>query len=79
MSTQPDRYAGITQALRILALISGRPHTREELAEDLGVHERTVRRLIEAIRAGGVDVVQRRSDGPISPLVYSVKRIVAKA
>lgn len=71
MSAPHDRYAGVTQAIRLVGLLRLTPRTRAELAARLGVHERTIRRLIDALRAGGVQIDQARV--PPSPaLVYRV-------
>lgn len=56
----PDRYAGVALAVRLIALIRRKAKSRAELAESLGVHERTIRRLIEALRAGGIQIDQAR-------------------
>jgi predicted DNA-binding transcriptional regulator YafY len=57
----PDRYAGVALAVRLMALIRHQPKSRAELAATLSVHERTIRRLIDALRAGGITIDQART------------------
>lgn len=68
----PDRYAGVALAVRLVALIRRKAKSRHALAVALGVHERTVRRLIEALRAGGIRIDQARIP-PSTTLVYRVR------
>ena len=69
----PDRYAGVAMAVRLVALIRDRGLTLRELAERLDVCERTVRRLIDALRAGGIEIQQARGGSEASRLVYRVR------
>lgn len=77
VSAPPDRYAGIVQALTLARLLTTAPwQTRAELAAALGVHERTIRRIIEALRAAGLAVEQRErgtSEWP-TPMEYRLSR-----
>lgn len=68
----PDRYAGVALAMRLVALIRRQARSRAELAEALGVHERTIRRLIEALRSGGIRISQARIP-PSRELRYRVR------
>ena len=63
----------IRHALALCRLITDRPQTRAELAYDLSIHERTVRRLIDALRDSGADITQaRRSEnGPMEYRLWS--------
>ena len=56
----PNRYAGVALAVRLLALITRRAQSLAELAAALGVGQRTIRRLIDALRAGGIRIDQAR-------------------
>lgn len=69
-----DRYDSIGQALTICRALSKERLTRAELAARLDVHERTIRRLIDALRAAGVDVRQTRRGGLSGPMEYSVPK-----
>lgn len=58
-----DRYLYISQALAIYRDIRRRRRTIEELSAALEIHPQTVRRLIEALRASGIDVTATRRQG----------------
>lgn len=68
----PDRYAGVALAVRLVALIRRKARSRAELADLLNVHERTIRRLIEALRAGGITINQARIP-PSKTLFYRAR------
>lgn len=54
-----DRYSVIPVAFRLLDLTSRSWLTRSELAEMLDCHERTVRRILNALRSAGLTIHQR--------------------
>ena len=54
-----DRYSVIPVAFRLLELTSRSWLTRAELGEALDCHERTVRRILDALRTAGVAIHQR--------------------
>ena len=55
-----DRYSVIPVAFRLLDLTSRSWLTRAELGEALDCHERTVRRILDALKTAGVVIHQRR-------------------
>ena len=54
-----DRYSVIPVAFRLLDLTARSWLTRAELGEALDCHERTVRRILDALRTAGVTIDQR--------------------
>ena len=54
-----DRYSVIPVAFRLLDLTSRSWLTRAELGEVLDCHERTVRRIFDALKTAGVNIDQR--------------------
>lgn len=54
----PDRYAGVAMAVRLVARCQQRPQTLAQLADHFGVSTRTIRRLIDALRLGGIAIEQ---------------------
>lgn len=67
-----DRYAPIAHAVALCRILATGPHTRDELAVSLGMHERSVRRLIDALRASDVCIAQSRPAGRGEALQYSL-------
>lgn len=63
------RYSVIPVAVQLLDLTARSWLTRAELAETLDCHERTVRRILDALRAGGI-VIQQRLQGTTTALEY---------
>ena len=63
-----DRYSVIPVAFQLLDLTSRSWLTRAELAEALDCHERTVRRILDALKTAGVVIHQRR--GTTTALEY---------
>lgn len=60
------RYGAVTQALALAARLAREPwQTRAELAAAMGVHERTILRMIDALRAAGLEVEQRERKGTV--------------
>jgi predicted ArsR family transcriptional regulator len=57
--TAPDRYAVIPHAIAVVRQLRENWRTRYELAESLGLHERTIRRIVDALRAANVQIEQR--------------------
>ena len=64
-----DRYSVIPVAFRLLDLTSRSWLTRAELGEALDCHERTVRRIFDALKTAGV-VIQQRPRGTTTVLEY---------
>ena len=64
-----DRYSVIPVAFRLLDLTSRSWLTRAELAQTLDCHERTVRRILDALKTAGVVIHQRPRD-PATALEY---------
>lgn len=54
-----DRYSVIPVAFDLLDLTARSWRTRAELAETLDCHERTVRRILDALRSAGLTIHQR--------------------
>ena len=54
-----DRYSVIPVAFRLLDLTARSWLTRAELAQTLDCHERTVRRILDALKTAGVNIDQR--------------------
>ena len=67
-----DRYSVISSAVAICRLIADAPMTRAELGAHLGLHERTIRRIVDALRLAGVPITQARRGEGVSPLAYSL-------
>ena len=65
----PDRYSVIPVAFRLLDLTSRSWLTRAELGEALDCHERTVRRILDALKTAGV-VIHQRPRGTTTALEY---------
>lgn len=63
-------YEIIPVAVDLLRRIARKPRTREELAADLGVHERTVRRIIEALTRSGLTIETTRRGSARGPVEY---------
>ena len=64
-----DRYSVIPVAFRLLDLTSRSWLTRAELGEALDCHERTVRRILDALKTAGV-VIHQRPRGTTTALEY---------
>ena len=64
-----DRYSVIPVAFRLLDLTSRSWLTRAELGEALDCHERTVRRIFDALKTAGV-VIHQRPRGTTTALEY---------
>ena len=64
-----DRYSVIPVAFQLLDLTSRSWLTRAELAEALDCHERTVRRILDALKTAGV-VIHQRPRGTTTALEY---------
>lgn len=64
-----DRYSVIPVAFRLLDLSSRSWLTRAELGEALDCHERTVRRILDALKTAGV-VIHQRPRGTTTALEY---------
>lgn len=64
-----DRYTHVTQALDLYRTIRRRSLTLDELSTEMGVSVATVRRLIEALVAGGaeIDAKRRKREGAGQP------------
>ena len=54
-----DRYSVIPVAFRLLDLTARSWLTRAELGQALDCHERTVRRILDALKTAGVVIHQR--------------------
>ena len=65
----PDRYSVIPVAFRLLDLTARSWLTRSELGEALDCHERTVRRILDALKTAGV-VIHQRPRGKTKALEY---------
>ena len=64
-----DRYSVIPVAFQLLDLTSRSWLTRAELAQTLDCHERTVRRILDALKTAGV-VIHQRLRGTTTALEY---------
>ena len=64
-----DRYSVIPVAFRLLDLTARSWLTRSELGEALDCHERTVRRILDALKTAGV-VIHQRPRGKTTALEY---------
>lgn len=64
-----DRYSVIPVAFRLLDLTARSWLTRAELGEALDCHERTVRRILDALKTAGV-VIHQRPRGKTTALEY---------
>ena len=64
-----DRYSVIPVAFRLLDLTARSWLTRAELAEALDCHERTVRRILDALKTAGA-VIHQRPRGKTTALEY---------
>ena len=64
-----DRYSVILVAFRLLDLTARSWLTRSELGEVLDCHERTVRRIVDALKTAGV-VIHQRPRGTTTALEY---------
>lgn len=56
----PDYATAIAATLRLLRVLEIGWSTRDELAAALGLHERSIRRMIDALRLAEVPIVQRQ-------------------
>lgn len=61
----PD-YAPITAAIQLLRLLRRGWSTRYELADQLGLHERVIRRMLDTLRAGDIPIAQRPRAGSLT-------------
>lgn len=68
------RYRVIVHALTLCRAIAQEPRTRAELAELLGMHERSVRRIIDALVDAGVPIKQTRRANTGWPMEYSAPK-----
>ena len=59
MAMSDDRYSVIAVAFRLLDLTARSWLTRAELGQALDCHERTVRRILDALKTAGVTIHQR--------------------
>jgi predicted ArsR family transcriptional regulator len=57
-----NRHTGLQRTIEILFFILDAPKTLPEIAAHLGVHERTVRRYLEALSLAGLPIVQHDVD-----------------
>ena len=64
-----DRYSVIAVAFRLLDLTARSWLTRAELGAALDCHERTVRRILDALRTAGA-VIHQRPRGTKTALEY---------
>jgi predicted ArsR family transcriptional regulator len=64
-----DRYSVIPVAFQLLDLTARSWLTRAELAQTLDCHERTVRRILDALKTAGV-VIHQRPRGNTTALEY---------
>lgn len=53
------RYASVVNAITLLSLMRSGWRTRAELAATIGLADLATRRLIDALRAGGLTIEQR--------------------
>lgn len=51
----------LRRCFEILGLLSERPRTLEHLAHECGVHQRTIRRDLAALKACGLDITRLES------------------
>ena len=71
-----ERSAGITRALLVLRELHRAPQTMPSLARALGVHPRTVARIVQAIERAGIEVTRTRerdTRGRMGEVVYRVE------
>ena len=64
-----DRYSVIPVAFRLLELTARSWLTRAELGQALDCHERTVRRILDALKTAGV-TIHKRPRGTTTALEY---------
>lgn len=67
------RHQDIAKAFAILRSVADAEHTLYELAKELNVNQRTVRRYIYALRRVGIDIVARQG-GQFSACRYRLDR-----
>lgn len=57
-SNDESRYGQVCQTVRLLRLLQRGRQTRQQIAMTMGCGERTIRRMINALRKEGLDVGQ---------------------
>ena len=78
MITEDERrYRSLCVALQLCRAMASQPRSLYELANDVGLCHRTVRRVLTSLRRAGVDVRRRAGDGPA--IRYSVDRVAWQA